>query len=107
MKEVTWDYTGYKSFQFPFVGQQNDWNATLLTKINIAFDSDDYIISEMFLHMNDHTEKIFKSIVGYNDDEKKIFRKKVNIDNEVDSNVIIVKDVNNKERGKVVIKNRV
>jgi hypothetical protein len=74
MKHLIWDYKGYNDLDLDFdvPGLQQDWNATLLTKLNMAFDGDNYNI-----FCSQPIFDIFKDIFGYDDKDKTIFSKKI------------------------------
>jgi len=77
MKHLSWNYKGYNDLGLNIVDSndmQLDWNATILSAINEAFDGGDkpknVFISRKYL-------PIFETIMFYNEDSKTIFNNKL------------------------------
>ncbi len=74
MKHLTWDYFGYDDLKLDLGRDvlQDDWNATIVTKMGMAIDDDDYNI-----FCSEQIFDIFRTILGFDEETKTLFGQKV------------------------------
>lgn len=114
MRHITWDYKGYDDLNLGFEWKevQTDWNATILTKFNIAFDSDDFDDGMNLFASEKIIDGILKKIVVYDEETNTLFNRKI-IKLDIDTPKIYVTrpeilsftDIKHDNHGSVTVKN--
>jgi hypothetical protein len=115
MKHIDWDYKGYNDLGLIVDDEtymQYDWNATLLTRMNMAFDDDDFDKGMNIFASKKIIDEILSTIVAYDEETNSLFNKKI-IPLDIDTpkiyitkpEVLSFTDITHHNHGSVTVKN--